>query len=53
MLRFLLNWLERKFNPAEDLGVISREHMYNINAASRRNIWFDKKGQRWRLRDSL
>ena len=46
-------FLEVIYDPTEDLPKISHAHLIDLNAAWRRNIWYDKKGQRWPLRDSL
>lgn len=46
-------FLEVIYDPQEDLGRVSQEHLYDINAACKRNVWFDKKGNRWPLRDAL
>lgn len=46
-------FLERSFNPVRDMGTVSREHMVDLNACATRNYWYDKKGNRWPLRDSI
>ncbi len=46
-------FLESGFVPAHDLGTVSREHMVDLNAQATRNVWYDKRGNRWRLRDSI
>lgn len=50
--KLIRKW-ERAFEPKVDLGYISREKQYEINAASKRNVVYDKKGNLWRLRDAL
>lgn len=56
-MKRILAWLqakwEKSFNPSDDLGVLSPEKLYDLNAAFARNWWYDKKGNRWPLRDSL
>lgn len=53
----ILNWfidkLERTFNPKADMGQVSPDHLFDLNARYERNYWFDKKGQKWPLRDSM
>lgn len=49
----LREFLEVIYDPQDDLGSISREHLVDLNAAASRNWWFDKKGNRWPLRDAL
>lgn len=58
-MRTLWNWLvsrwENVYNPSLEQGsmIISREHLYDVNAAASRNWWYDKRGNRWPLKDSL
>lgn len=43
-----------KVLPTEtSLGHISEVHLYNIHSRSNRNWWYDKRGNRWPLRDAL
>jgi hypothetical protein len=44
--------LEHAYNPRPHI-YISREHMYDLNAAANRNYWYDMRGNRWPLRNSL
>lgn len=46
-------FLEIIYDPADDMPKISQVHLYNLNAQADRNYWYDKKGNRWPLRDSL
>jgi len=45
--------LERAYRPDLDMEPISLGHMYDINARAQSNWWYDKKGNRWPLRDAL
>ena len=45
--------LEEAFNAEKDRGYVSQVELYNINARIERNYWFDKKGNKWPLRDSI
>ena len=51
----VVHLLEETFNPVEDRESmkLTKEHLSDINAACERNYWFDKKGNKWPLRDSL
>jgi len=49
---WLVKELEAIYDPKPSMK-ISREHLVDINAAASRNWWYDKKGNRWPLKDSL
>jgi len=54
----ILDWLIKKaegnYNVERDrIFTITREHMYDINAAANRNWWYDKRGNRWPAKESL
>jgi len=54
ILQWIVNRAESQYNVERDrIVVISREHMYDINATASRNWWYDKRGNKWPLRDSL
>lgn len=46
------HWREQ-WRPAIDLGTISREKMYEIEARIRHNVVRDKKGNEWPARNAL
>ena len=52
LLTWLLHKAEEFYDPKPHLE-ISTEHLYDINSRADRNYWFDKRGNRWPLRDSL
>lgn len=53
MWKWLKARLEDLYEPKRELGFVSRSKQYDINAKARQNVWYDKKGQKWPLRDSL
>ena len=50
---WIVRHLERAYRPDTDMRPVSLTHLYDINAAMSRNYWYDKRGQRWPLRDAL
>lgn len=56
-MKRLWNWMvkewEKAWDPQRDIPPITMEHMVDLNARAARNVWYDKKGNRWPLRDSL
>lgn len=53
MWQWLRARLEEVYSPKEDLGRVSLSKLYDINGKLRQNVWYDQKGNRWPLRDSL
>lgn len=57
MISKIWPWLmakwEAAWDPQRDIPPITMEHMVDLNARASRNVWYDKKGNRWPLRDSL
>lgn len=50
-------WFEellcKLFPPESDLGMLSEVHLFDIHSRSNRNWWYDKRGNRWPLRDTI
>jgi hypothetical protein len=55
LLGWIVNRLEEAFSPIHDRESmrLSKATLYDLNARAERNYWFDKKGTKWPLRDSL
>ena len=52
-LRACVRGWEKAFDPSKDLGKISQTKLYDLNAAAKRNVIYDRQGNRWPFREAL